>query len=239
MSRRLVRWLLAAALLAVAAGGAYVWQLRQQQRLPDGIVSTNGRIEAEQVQIAAKLAGRVIEITVAEGDTVQAGQVLARMDDTELQAQLRSAEAQVARTQQAKLQADALIVQRESERNLARQQLARAQFLHQKGYFTTENFDQRRSQMDVAEAAVRVAHATRDDAVAAIAAAQAEVARIKSQLNDLVLTAPRGGRIQYKLVQAGEVVAAGASVLTLLDLSDVYMTVFLPASAAGRLANQD
>ena len=53
------------------------------------------------------------------------------------------------------------------------------------------------------------------------------------------MVAPTFGRIQYKLAQPGEVLPAGGRVLTLLDLSDVYMTIFVPASVAGPLALGD
>ena len=54
-------------------------------------------------------------------------------------------------------------------------------------------------------------------------------------MHDLVLVSPRTGRVQYQLARNGEVVAAGGKVLTILDLQDVYMTIFLPAATAGKL----
>ena len=89
------------------------------------------------------------------------------------------------------------------------------------------------------ETASRAVGPTVDAAKAQIAAGQAEVARLKSQIKDSTLVAPAGGRIQYKLAQPGEVLAAGGRVLTLLDLSDVYMTIFVPARVAGPLAVGD
>jgi HlyD family secretion protein len=232
-----IRWIAATALaLAVAGAASYVWLQQTRSSLPEGIAQSNGRIEAEQVQIATKLAGRVVEILANEGDMVEAGAVLARMDDSELQAQLRGAKAQVDRSEHARHQAEAAIVQRESERALAKQEYQRALILHDKGYFPTEKLDQRHSELNVAEAGYNAAVASLDDAAAAIDVAQAEVVRLQSLLADTVLKAPVDGRVQYKLAQPGEVLAAGAPVLTLLDLTDVYMTVFLPASAAGPLA---
>lgn len=232
-----LRWMIAGALaLVVAAAAYYIWLQQTRSSLPEGIAQSNGRLEAEQVQIATKLPGRVVEILAGEGDMVEAGAVLARMDDAELQAQLRGAKAQADRAQHAKMQVEANIAQRESERALARQEYQRALILHDKGYFPTEKLDQRRSELNVAEAAYNAALASLDDASAAIDVAQAEMVRLQSLIADTVLKAPVSGRVQYKLAQPGEVLAAGAPVLTLLDLTDVYMTVFLPASAAGPLA---
>ena len=232
-----IRWIAAGALaLAVAVGAYYIWLQQSRSSLPEGIAQSNGRIEAEQVQIATKLPGRVVEIRADEGDMVEAGAVLARMDDTELQAQLRGAKAQADRALHARMQVEATIAQRQSERALAQQEYQRALILHDKGYFPTERLDQRRSELNVAEAGYNAARAGLDDAAAAIEVAAAEIVRIESLIADTVLKAPVSGRVQYRLAQPGEVLAAGAPVLTLLDLTDVYMTVFLPASAAGPLA---
>jgi HlyD family secretion protein len=142
-----IRWIAAGALgLAIAAGGYYLWLQQTRSSLPEGIAQSNGRIEAEQVQIATKLAGRVVEIRADEGDMVEAGAVLARMDDAELQAQLRGAKAQADRALHAKMQVESTIAQRKSERALAQQEYQRALILHDKGYFPTEKLDQRRSE---------------------------------------------------------------------------------------------
>jgi len=205
------------------------------KRLPADIAMSNGRLEAEEVLVSAKIAGRVAKVLVQEGDTVDADTVVARMDDTDLQAQLAGANAQVKRAEKAILESRAAIAQRASELQLASQELGRTTSLVQKGFATQEQLDQRHSQLTVSEATKRAADAGLDEALASAEAARAEVARIQSMIDDAVLKAPRRGRVEYKLVQSGEVVAAGAPVVTLLDLSDVYMTLFAPSRVAGRL----
>ena len=74
------------------------------------------------------------------------------------------------------------------------------------------------------------------NAEAAVDAAKATVDRIQADIDDSTLRAPRDGRVQYRVVQPGEVVGAGGKVLNIVDLSDVYMTFFLPTEAAGRVA---
>ncbi|WP_047307145.1 HlyD family secretion protein [Rhodopseudomonas palustris] len=209
------------------------------KRLPEGFASANGRLESEQVEIATKLAGRIAEVLVKEGDEVEKGQLLVKMDVSDIQAQLRAAEAQERRAVQSKAVAEALLLQRESEQKLAAQQLGRAEALFEKGFSTAEIRDQRQAAQNVADAALIAAKANLNDAAAAIDAARAEVARIKTVLDDMELKAPRRGRIQYKLAQAGEVLGAGSRVLTLVDLTDVYMTVFVPAKVATYLAYGD
>jgi HlyD family secretion protein len=225
-------------LILGGAGGWYWWQ-QHLQELPPGIAKANGRLESEQVEIATKYAGRIAEVFAKEGQMVKEGEILARMDTKELEAQLAAADAKVKQAKHQKKQAAALIVQRESERTFAQKELFRAETLHKQGWATGEKLDQRQDQLKTAEAAYDTAIANRDAAEAEIVAAQAEVARLQSQIDDSTLDAPRPGRIQYKLAQPGEVLTAGGRVLTLLDLSDVYLTIFLPARDAGRLAIGD
>lgn len=206
------------------------------KRLPAGVAAANGRIEADQILVAAKFAGRVADVLVSEGDTVDAGAVVARMDTTELEAQLAGAKAQVRRAETAIISAEAAIEQRKSELALAKQELDRAAQLKDKGFGTQQTLDLKQSTLNVAIAATNAANASRDDAEAAADVARADVARLEAQVDDAVLKAPRRGRVEYKLVQSGEVVAAGAPIVTLLDLESVYMTVFVPAKVAGLLA---
>jgi HlyD family secretion protein len=220
----------------VASGGYLAWRKLAAGGLPAGFASANGRIEAERIDIATKLAGRLKEVLVKEGDNVAVGQTLATMDTAELDAQLNDAKATVKQAERQLDQAVALLAQRKSELTLAGQELDRAQQLATKGYTAKEVVDQRQSAKITAEAAVNSASAQIDLAKANIESALARAARIQTYIDDSVLTAPRGGRVQYRLALPGEVLAAGGKVLTLLDLTDVYMTVFLPTSEAGRLA---
>lgn len=221
---------------AIAAALALALLLRPADETPPGLAKANGRTEAERLDIAAKYAGRLKELQVKEGDAVVAGQVLARMDAAEPEAQLREAEASLRQNERQLDQAIALLAQRKSEQALAGRQLDRAEALVQKGYSTQEVLDHRRAVMVTSEAAVTSANAQIALARAAIDAGVAHVERIKTIISDYELRAPRSGRIQYRLALPGEVLPAGGKILTLLDLTDVYMTIFLPTRDAGRLA---
>lgn len=216
-----------------------LWNKLAGQKLPPEIATSNGRIEAQQILVSAKLAGRVAEIFAVEGKTVEAGTVLAKMDTADLDAELAGDKAKVRQSMTNEVAADATIAQRQSELALAKQEYERAKTMSETGSGTTQQRDTRESALRVAEAALKSAIASRADAAAASEAAQAEVARIQSQIDDATLKAPTRGRIEYKLVQKGEVVSAGAPIATLLDLSDVTMTIFVPAKAAGQLSIGD
>jgi HlyD family secretion protein len=111
--------------------------------------------------------------------------------------------------------------------------------LVEKGYLTKQVFDQRVTKAGVAEAALHAAEAQREAAQSQIKNAQAEVERFQAILVDLTLVSPRSGRVQYLIHRAGEVVDAGTRILTILDLNDVYMTIYLPDAQAGKLALGD
>jgi HlyD family secretion protein len=207
--------------------------------MPEGIVKTNGRIEATEVDVAAKYPGRLATLTVNEGDEVTAGQVVATISSPETEAQLRAAQAQVLKAKQALAEAVALIAQRQSDLDFSRTDYDRGKMLIEHGNIPQQVVDQRRNKFEAAEAAYVAANAQRDQADAAIKVAEADVQRLQSVVFDLTLISPRSGRVQYRLARAGEVVAAGQRVLTILDLKDVYMTVYLPADDAGKLTLGD
>ena len=228
------RVILGVIMMAGLAGGWLWWQDQQPQSIA-GIVSGNGRIEAEQVDIASKYAGRVQEIFAHEGDMVQPGQVLAQMDTAELDAEIDEAKARLAEAEAAVKQAEAEIVQRQSEHTLAEQELTRAIPLVRRGSLSTRTLDQRQSQLDAAVAAVNAAKANLITHNRAVDAARAEVRQVQTRIDDSLLRTPVVGRILYRLAQEGEVLAAGGKVLTLIDLSEVYMEIFLPSKEAARL----
>ena len=209
------------------------------QRMPDGIAKSNGRIEATQVDVAAKYAGRITKLLVREGDEVEAGQVVATISSPETEAQLRGAQAQVLRAKKSLAEAVALIAQRNSDLTFADADYNRGKELVGKGYMTKQIFDQRKAKAEAAKAALDAAKAQQEQAAFAVESAEADVQRLQAMLVDLVLRAPRDGRVQYRLAREGEVVGAGTRVLTLLDLVDVYMTIYLPAAQAGPLALND
>ncbi|VVE18029.1 HlyD family secretion protein [Pandoraea soli] len=250
--------------LAVIGLGWYGWTTFRNAGPGKGFASGNGRIEATEVDIATKLGGRVDAIYVREGDFVKAGQVLAKMQiDTlnaqrdEASAQYRQAVTNVAaiRAQAAarvsdKATAEANVAAREAELDAAGRRLSRSETLSKEGASSVQELDDdrarvrstraavtaARAQVAAAQSAVEAANAQVIGAKSTVEAAQATIHRIEADIADSELKAPRDGRVQFRVAQPGEVLAAGGKVLNLVDLSDVYMTFFLPETVAGRLA---
>lgn len=202
---------------------------------PAGFAKANGRLEARQIDIVARYPGRLLEIAVEEGDAVAAGDMIARLDTRDLEAALRGAEARIQRARQQRAGSEASIAQQGSALRLATLEYDRAETLHHRGFAPEQFLDQRRASQQIATAGLRAAQSSRAAADADIAAAQAEADRINEQIREATLVAPRPGRILYRLAEPGELITAGAPIATLLDTSDIYMTVFLPTREAGAL----
>lgn len=235
LTRRLLTIFAVLLLAAGAAAGGWRWWQRQQNVLPAGIAFGNGRIEAEQVDVSTKAAGRLAAVLAEEGDMVRAGQVLARMDTREAEAALRRAQAQIGQARRTLEARQAAATQQRSQWQLAEAELARTRSLMQSGFATRQALDQRSSARDAAAAALNLALAQIGEAEQAIQVAAEEAERLQAQLADSVLAAPLNGRVQYRLANPGEVLGPGGRVLVLLDITDVFMTVFLPTQEAGRL----
>jgi HlyD family secretion protein len=199
----------------------------------------NGRVEADDIDITPKYPGRVAILLVDEGDLVKPGQVVARMDTKDTEETLLKAEAELQLARRALDEVSANLVQQKTQQKLAQQQFDRTQALIQRGFATGELLDQRRQALDGANAALIAATARVAEAEHAVNAMKHNVAYNKVVIADSTLVAPREARVQYRLVNTGEVVAAGAKIFTLLDLSKVYMTIFLPTEEVGKIALGD
>jgi len=289
LGRRLI--VISGAVILVLAG-LYLWQRLKPASLPEGFVVGNGRVEATEVDISAKTAGRIKEVLFKEGDFVDAGQIVARMDTQTMEADLHQMEAKVKQAQsatstaaatisqrqdarltvaalvaqrrQAKETALAMVAQSKSEVAFAENELKRTEELVAKKFVTPQRLDADRTKLQSAQASLSAAKSKVEEAQAAIEAAKSQltetqsaieasksqaaesrssidaaiaaVEKIKADIEDASLKTAKGGRVQYRMAEPGEVLPVGGKVLTVLDVSDVYMTFFLPESVAGRVA---
>ncbi len=233
MSRRVT--LIIVAVVAIA-GGAVAWFVLHKPGLPPGFAGANGRLEAKQVDIATKYQGRIKEVLADEGDTVDAGQIVAKMDTEPLEAQLRSDEAKIKEAQDNRRTALAEVAAKQAEFNYSEKQYRRSKELVARGAVSEQEADVDQAHMEMTRAALLGAQAQAVRTQSAIDAATADAERIKAEIEDSVLKAPIRGRVQNRLAEPGEVLPAGGKVLALVDLSDVYMYLFLPEPVAGKVA---
>lgn len=226
-------------MVIVAAGIAFLfWQYLQPKGLGDSFSSGNGRIEAVEIDIAAKTAGRIKAILVREGDFVTAGQVVAVMDTEVLDAQLREAEAhlrkarsgvetvqsQVKQRQSEKAAALALLAQRHAESDAIQKRLLRAESLARSSIISIQDLDDARAhalsayaavqaaqaQIAAAEAAITTAKSQETEALSDVEASKATIERIQADIDDSTLKATRDGRVQYRIASPSPARWSGA-----------------------------
>lgn len=236
MRRRLAKMIVGMALIALAIAGAYAWYKLRPPGLPPGFVSSNGRIEATEIDIATKYAGRIEQVLVREGDTVDAGQVVARMDTSELLAQLHQAQAQERAADDSRKSDEKNAEQAATQFDFSARDYKRYLELSHHNVIGTQELDKYSTQMASNRSAFEAARSKVAADVASIAADRAAIDQIQTQLNDRDLKAPVHARVLYKLAEPGEVLSAGGNVVTVIDLTDVYMEIFLPDVEAGKVA---
>jgi HlyD family secretion protein len=233
ISKKSLMWIILVIAVAGAFFGYKYWQMKQSE-LPEGIASGNGRLEAKLVDAVAREPLRVKEILVDEGDLVEPNQVLVRLDTVTLDAQLVEAKANVAAAQERMAIAKAGIVRAQSEIELAKIEIERSRKLVEERAGSQRDYDVRKTALETTTAALAEEKAKLQTAEAEVKVAQANVETIQTRINDATLKSPVRGRVLYRLAEVGEVLAPGGKALTLVNLSDVYMEIFLPSREAAR-----
>ncbi len=231
MSRKTLLVVLAA-LIGVGGFFGYQYWRELQDRLPPGIASGNGRIEAKLVDIAAKEPLRVAEISVEEGDLVKPGQVVVQMDTNTLKAQLEEARLNVVANKEKEAVAKATIARSKAQIDLAKVEVARSKSLVAQRAGSQRELDVRNTTLKTTTAALQEEEAKLRTIQQQVAVAQAQTVTIQTRIDDATLRSPILGRVLYKLAEVGEVLAAGGKALTLVNLEDVYMEIFLPSEQA-------
>ncbi|SIS82394.1 HlyD family secretion protein [Neptunomonas antarctica] len=223
-------------LCSLVVTGAWIYYQRHLEPvMPDFIASGNGRIEAVEYDIATKYPGRLEKVLVNEGDMVEQDQLLAKMNTDSIKAQLREAQAGLREAKDGRDYALAMVTVRQSELVYAQREQTRAAKLASSGHVSQEKLDQSNTQYVTAAAILKAAHIQVTRAQSGIEAAEAAVARLQAELDETNLSTPIKGRVLYKLAQVGEVLGSGGNVFTILDLTDVSMSVFVPTEQAGKI----
>lgn len=262
MKQRILLW---GVLIVIICGAFWLYNLIANRKPydPESFVMGNGRLEATEVTISAKLAGRIEKIYVEEGDLVTNGQKLVEIQTDELRADLLKAKAALMEAEAAVKEAEITIAVKEAEAEAAKgtvaekkSQLRGAENKERRFKSTasgalpvTEIEDaetvvqSHKAQLLTAEASAKRAEVEVESAKrrlevvkATVEAQKAAIARIEVDIKDSTIVAKHDGRIQYRIAQLGEMVGSGAGILNLVDLTDVYMTLFIPEKLIGRIA---
>lgn len=259
-------WVLAATVLVSALAGC-------GGRNKNGDKDTqfvSGRIDGDTVDISPKRDGKIVQITVREGDSVEAGQVLARILSPQDEAQVAAQKANVVENErkldeaqsagparvalaEANLAASqAELVRTQAELQQAQQDAERYPPLVETGAAPRQTSDQQQTKVKVARASVDASHkqmlaaqasleqakaqlAQIATAKATLASSRAQLQRFQANVTDLTITAPIAGTILTRSAEPGRVVAAGQTILTMVDLHKLYLRGFVPEGEVGKL----
>jgi HlyD family secretion protein len=232
ISKRGLKWIIVSVAVALAAFIGFRYWQKSKTALPEGIASGNGRLEAKLVDVAAKEPLRVKEILVDEGALVKPGQVLVRLDTATLESQLEEAKAGVEAAHEKLALAKASIVKQKSQIKLADIEVARAQNLVKQGAGSQRELDVRKTHVETTRASLAEAEASLQTAAQQVEVAKANAATMQTRIDDATLKSPVTGRVLYRLAEPGEVLAPGGKALTVVNLEDIYMEIFLPSEQA-------
>jgi len=226
------KWIIAA--VAVVIAGVFGWKYYAEKKgaLPPGIASGNGRIEAKLVDLAAREPLRVKEVLVKEGDVVKPGQLAVQLDTVTLEAELAQALASVSAATQQLSVVSATITKRQHEVELAKIEVDRVNNMLKDKASSQREADVRKMALATSTAQLAEENAKLDTAKQNVKVAEANVDTIKTRIKDATLTSPVLGRVLYRLAEPGEVLAAGGKAVTIVNLEDVYMEIFLPSAEA-------
>ena len=233
VSKKALKWIVLAAVAVIAAGvlGYEYWKMKKNA-VPAGIAYGNGRVEAKLVDAVAKDALRVKEILVDEGDLVKPGQVLVRLDANTFEAQLAEANMKVATAEQNVASAKFAVVKQKSIVANAQIEFDRTQKLVAQNAISQREFDTRSTDLETSKAAYDEITAKLNTAKQEVEVAKASAATIQTHIDDATLKSPVNGRVLYRLAEPGEMLAAGGKALTVVNLEDVYMEIYLPSEQA-------
>jgi HlyD family secretion protein len=246
-------------LIAAVIGGVSYYFFTRDKEVGDPVIRVSGNIETTEVDIGFKIAGRIVSLSVEEGDWVEKGKVLAKLDDEDLRqrinlarATLRSAQARLkkllagARPEELR-EAEAVLHQAQFDLENKKTQYERMKALFEKHVIPKETMDNAETGYKVAKASLQKAienyqlvkegprREDIEDAKAQVEQAQASLKLAETQITYTVLQSPISGVVLVKSSEVGEVVNPGTSILTLADIENVWLKAYIPETDLGKV----
>ncbi|MGA2465835.1 MAG: efflux RND transporter periplasmic adaptor subunit [Thermodesulfobacteriota bacterium] len=246
-------------LIAAAIGGVLYYFLILDKKEGDTVIKVSGNIEATEADVGFKISGRIVSRFYEEGDWVEKGKVLAKLDDEDLRQRLDLARATLmsAQARLSKLlagsrpeelrQAEANLHQAQFDLGNKEIQYERVKELYERRVISKEVFDNAETSYKVAKAALQIATENYqlvkegprkediEDARAQVNQARASLKLAETQLSYAVLYCPISGVVLVKSGEIGEVVNPGTSVLTLADINNVWLKAYIPETDLGKV----
>jgi len=239
-------------IIAVIIAGLLYYFFTRDKKEGNAFIKVSGNIETTEVDVGFKISGRIVSLSLQEGDWVENGKILAKLDDEDLRHRFELAKATL-NSAQAKLN-KLLAGSRPEELREAEAALHQAQFdlenkqaHYERMKVLFEGHVIPKETLDNAEAGYKIAKATVqratenyklvkegprkediEDAKAQVEQARASLKLAETQLSYTVLNSPLSGVVLVKSSEMGEVVNPGTSIITLADLENVWLKAYIP-----------
>jgi len=225
----------------------------------DGAIVTSGHVEATEVRISTKVAGTLLARSVDEGDVVEPGREIARIDTVDLELTLATARAERAQAaadlslrragyrREEIAEAEAHVAQATADLEAASKDLVRMESLLAAGSGTEKSRDDARTRRDVEQARLQAAHEqlrklragfrTEEIEVAAahVAAAEARIAQLEQNIRDASIVSPTRGIVTAAIAEPGELLAAGSPIVVITDLAGAWLNVYVDEPSLGQI----
>ena len=245
--------------ILLAIGGYVYYHFTLDEDVNNLYLKVSGNIEATEVDVGFKIAGRIMDLGVQEGDWVESGKVLARLDDEDLrnrlgvaQAALQSAQARLnkllggSRPEEIR-EAEAVVHQAQYDLENKRNAFERMKALYERRVIPKELFDNAEAGFKIATASLQRAEENYElvkqgprredieDAKAQVEQARASAKLTETQLGYTVLYSPISGVVLVKSGEIGEVVNPGTPILTLADIDHVWLKAYVEETDLGKI----
>jgi membrane fusion protein, multidrug efflux system len=191
----------------------------------DFISTDDAYIDGNRVSVSSKILGRIDTLMAAEGDTVHEGQVLVRLDETDLRAQEAQAQSSVALAHESITLARVSLEKAQSDFERASSQFKNA-------IIPKEQFDHAQSELDAAKARLSISQAQE-------AASRAQLATIRTQIGNTVITAPMTGVVAKRWLLQGDVAQAGQAIYSIYDTDHIWVTANYEETSLGSIVLGD
>ncbi len=204
-------------LFAAVVVAAYYWY----GNLMAYVSTDDAFVDADRVSISSKILGRITYLGAQEGDSVKAGQILVKLDDSDLLAQKNSTVASI------KLAEETIKLSKVNV-DKAQEDFQRAELQFKGGVTTKEQYDHARKALDAARAAY-------DIDISRISATKSQLGVIDTQLKNTIIVAPMDGVVAKRWVLSGDVIQPGQAVFTIYDLKNLWVTANMEETKVGKL----
>ncbi len=198
-------------------------------------IRTTGIVEGTEVNLASKIYGKISELCCKEGDTLPTGSIVIRLESDDLKAAVEQANASVQRAIADILTSEANVEIAKARMDEAKRQIDRATALHKESFVSQESLDVALTNFNLASATYKASLSQLASAKARLKEAKAMLSFQKARFNDTLITSPISGRVVFKALEKGEFVSPGITILTIVDMDNLWVRIDLEESLVGHI----